>query len=234
MSRKIIIEPDTTKSPLEVMGKYAGECWGSDVSDSRKNLKRGKSCLEDNHGRVLEFVQVYVKIEGFSARFIRELYTHIGGSPTRLQASTRYINYQDGFDYIYPLSVLENNEAIKIYEESMQNIVESMNKLQNLGIPREDVANLLPLGMTSTVVIRTNLRMLMDMSRQRMCTRAYWEFREFMSLLIDKLSNYDDQYEYICSNYFGPKCDFLGYCPENKSCGRWKKESSTRKSPKNR
>lgn len=231
--KKVLIEKDTSKNPLAMMGMYAGECWGSVIDDVDANKKRGMSCLKDGHGRVTEFPQIYIKITGFSARFIRELYTHIGGSPTRLQASTRYINYQNGFDYIVPNKIEANDEAKTIYKETMNAILEGMIKLQDLDIPKEDIANLLPLGMTSTVVLRTNLRMLIDMSKQRLCTRAYWEYREFMRLLIEELKEYDEDYIYICDNYLGPKCDFLGYCPESKSCGRWDKGSSERKLPRN-
>lgn len=55
---------------------------------------------------MLEFPQIYLEISGYSARVIRELYTHISGAPTRLQASTRYIDYtNEGFDCIIPKSI---------------------------------------------------------------------------------------------------------------------------------
>lgn len=231
MTMKITIEKETSRAPLSVMGKYAGECWGSDISDVEANRKRGISCLADGHGRVSEFPQIYVKIEGFSARFCRELYTHIGGSPTRMQASTRYIDYQSGFDYIVPDKIKADENAAEIYGDTMKSILDGMQRLKDLGIPKEDIANLLPLGMESTMVLRTNLRMLIDMSKQRLCSRAYWEFRAFMKLLIKELSEYDADYSYICDNFFGPKCDFLGYCPESHSCGRWDKGSSKKMTP---
>lgn len=221
---KITIGNETSKNPLEIMGKYAGDCWGADTNDKNKNIKRGKNCIADGHGRVAEFPQIFIKIEGESARFCRELYTHIGGSPTRLQASTRYINYQKGFEYITPSKINKNKDAKKIYDKAMDNVVKSMQELEKYNIPREDIANLLPLGMTSTMMLRTNLRMLISMSRQRMCNRALWEFRDFMNLLCQELSKYDKQYEYIIKNYFGAKCEFLKYCPESKSCGKYPKK----------
>ena len=93
--RKVTILESTTKNPITLMGERAGVCWGSDISDSEKNFRRGRDCLESGHGRVLEFVNVEMVIDGYSARVIREWYTHIGGAPTRLQASTRYVDYED-------------------------------------------------------------------------------------------------------------------------------------------
>ena len=91
----VTILEETTKNPISLMGQRAGVCWGADVSNQDKNYKRGLDCMKSGHGRVLEYVNVEMIIDGYSARVIREWYTHIGGAPTRLQASTRYINYND-------------------------------------------------------------------------------------------------------------------------------------------
>ena len=102
----------------------------------------------------------------------------------------------------------------------MSNIQEAYETLLNQGISKEDVANLLPLGMKSKMVLRTNARHLIDMSHQRLCTRAYWEYREFMKDLMEALSNYSEEWKYIVDNYFIPKCELYGYCTEHNSCGR--------------
>lgn len=207
-----------------MIGKEAGICWDSDTSDNDKNVKRAINCIKSNHGRTLEYPQVYMVIEGYSARVIRELYTHIGGSPSRLQSSTRYIDYESGFSYVTPPSIKKNLDTEKIYDECMLNILSSMQTLEEHGIPREDIALLLPLGMTTKVVLRTNLRNLIDMSRSRMCTRAYWEFRSMFGEISKALSEYSNEWDYIVKNCFKPTCEELGYCPENKSCGRKKSE----------
>ncbi len=49
-------------------------------------------------------------LEGYSARVIRKWYTHIGGQPTRLQASTRYIDYEHGFSYVTRRVFLETQK----------------------------------------------------------------------------------------------------------------------------
>ena len=54
---------------------------------------------------------------------IREWYTHIGGQPTRLQASTRYINYEHGFDYVTPASIAERSAAKAVYDELMADTI---------------------------------------------------------------------------------------------------------------
>lgn len=217
---KIIIQDTTIKNPITIMGKQAGICYGADISNDEKNFKRGLDCLKNNHGRVSEFPDVYMVLEGYSARVIREWYTHIGGMPTRLQASTRYIDYEHGFNYVIPHSVKNNTKAEEMYNAVMNNIMVGLKSLFDLGIPKEDCAMLLPLGMETTITCKHNLRNLMDMSRQRMCTRAYWEYRELFKDICEALKEYSEEWKYLIDNYFYPKCEALGYCPENKSCGR--------------
>ena len=156
-----ILDDTTPKNPITIIGRRAGICWGADVSDDEKNYKRGLSCLKDNHGRTFEFVCVDMVIDGYSARVIREWYTHIGGSPTRLQASTRYINYEN-IEHITPLSIKLNEKARDIYESLYGKISDAYKSLIDLGILKEDVANILPLGMTTTIVDHRNLRNLID------------------------------------------------------------------------
>jgi len=217
---KIIIQPETTLDPISLIGREAGVCWGADINDAEKNYKRGINCLEAGHGRTWEYPQVYVVMDGYSARVFRELYTHIAGGPTRLQASTRYINYQKGFDYVTPPVIQKNAEAKEIFDNTMQNIVQAMQQLEAMNIPREDIAMMLPLGMESKVVLRTNLRNLIDMAHQRLCTRAYWEYRLLMKDLMKALTEYSDEWGYLVEKYFVPKCEVCGFCTEKSSCGR--------------
>lgn len=163
-------------------------------------------------------------IDGYSARTLREWYTHIGGAPTRLQASTRYIDYEK-FDYIMPKSVSKNKTAEQIYVETIETIKNNLQRLNELQIPREDIAMLLPLGMTTKVVDKRNLRNLIDMSRQRLCSRAYWEYRELFKDIEKSLSEYSEEWKYIIDTQMKPKCDALGYCPEKHSCGRRKRNA---------
>lgn len=181
---------------------------------------RGLDCLESEHGRTFEFPDVYMVLDGFSARVIREFYTHIGGAPTRLQASTRYIDYAKGFAYFTPPSIERNLDAKLIWQQLMSHISLSLQELEELGIPREDSANGLPLGMETRVACKYNLRTLLDMSRQRMCQRAYHEYRNgIMGELLNELHAYSDEWAYLVDCYFKPKCEHLGWCPEKKSCG---------------
>ena len=97
---------------------------------------------------------------------------------------------------------------------------EELQKLEAMELPREDIGMLLPLGMETKVVFRTNLRNLIDMAHQRMCTRAYWEYRKLMNDMVNALSAYSEEWKYLTDTYFVPKCEVAGFCTEAKCCGR--------------
>jgi len=92
--------------------------------------------------------------------------------------------------------------------------------LERLGVPREDIAMLLPLGMTTKIVDKRNLRNLIEMAHQRLCTRAYWEYRKLMADIMKALSEYSEEWAFLVFNFFEPKCEVMGYCNEKKGCGR--------------
>lgn len=218
----VTIQNRTTIDPITCIGEEAGICWGANVEDKEANYKRGVDCIKCNHGRTMEFPQIYMVLSGWSAKCIREFYTHIGGAPTRLQESTRYVDYSRKFENVVPPSVQKSEEATKIWNGYMSNVGETISKLKECGVPTEDATNVLPLAYGTKVVVRTNLRNLVDMCHQRLCTRAYWEFRQLMKEILWKLENYSDEWEDIIYNIkvFKPKCEIIGYCPERKGCGR--------------
>jgi thymidylate synthase (FAD) len=105
----------------------------------------------------------------------------------------------------------------------MNEIRDSSQQLEKLGVPREDIGLILPLGMTTKIVDKRNIRNVMDMSRQRMCTRAYWEYRELFGDYLNELANYSEEWAEIIPMIMMPKCEMLGYCPEKYGCGKYPK-----------
>lgn len=218
----IMILPTTPFKPITLIGERAGVCWGADTSDDDANYRRGMDCIRAGHGRVMEYVNIEMVLDGYSARVMREWYTHIGGMPTRLQASTRYIDYGD-FEYVTPPSVERSGIDVSLYDGAMAKIREIITALVDDGVPREDAAMLLPMGMKTRVVDKRNLRSLVDMSRQRTCQRAFWEYRELFADIVKMLSQYSEEWQWIAVNLLHPKCEDLGYCPEKHGCGLYPK-----------
>lgn len=207
-----------TPNPITFMGECATVC--TDYNNPKANYNIGLDCLNSNHGRVFEYPDVIIEISKYSARMIRELYTHILGT-TRLQESTRYVKTNEDFSYYVPISIQKDKDAYDKYSTAMKNIQEIYSILiDHYDIPKQDAANLLPLGMDTKVVLKINLRAIMHMFEERTCIRAYEEFREFMTEFKYEVEKLDVEWNYLSKNYFITKCDKAGYCVESKSCGR--------------
>lgn len=216
-----------TKNPLQTMGMYAGECYGTINPKFFERIAR--QCLSENHGRVHEFAEIGFKFSGYSAKVIREIFRHKHMS--ELQASTRYIDYTTQFDYIIPPSVEKNKKAEDIWQKHMVNVAQTLQNLKDENVPTEDFSNVLPLSYETNGVIKVGLRELIHMFGVRSCACAYHEARKFMADLkeaIIKLN--DEQWTFVAENYFVPKCDRLLYCEEEKRCcGRHLKKSEVKK-----
>lgn len=215
-----------TKNPLQFIGKCAGVCWNAPIDDAEKNRKRAISCIKSGHGRVIEFPDITMVLDGFSSRCVREIYTHIGGAPTRVQSSTRYVDATD-FHYYVPPKVAANEKANSVYNDGMDRIAETYGKLLDLGITKEDAANQLPLGMETKIVWKINVRTLINFMNKRLCTRALKEIRDFANELKNLLASVDDEWKWICDNLFVPTCEQYKYmnpdacfCLEKQCCGR--------------
>lgn len=211
-----------TEHPLQLIGQCTGVCWGAPVNDPEKNKKRAISCIKANHGRVLEFPEFIIAIDGYSARMMRELFTHIGGGPTRLQSSTRYVESTNLHVYT-PLSCKGNGD----FDHAIIEIQQSYGDLLSAGVPKEDAANILPLGMETKMVWKGNLRMLINFMNRRLCTRALKEIREFSNELKKLLASVDDEWTWIAENLFVPSCEQykihnpeMKFCVEEHCCGR--------------
>lgn len=207
-----------TKNPITTMGEIAGVC--TNFTDENKFYNVGLSCIKSGHGRVLEYPDVVLEISNYSARMIRELYTHISGV-SRLQESTRYVKLDD-FSYYIPDSIMYNKEACDEYVNTMNVIKEVYDKLINThNISKEDTANILPLGMHTKIVLKINLRALFHLFEERTCMRAYKEFRMFMTELKYELSKLDVEWNEL-TQMFKTKCDYSKVCKEQRgSCGKY-------------
>lgn len=198
------------------MGIAAGICWNAPIQDARKNIQRAMDCIEAGHGRVEEYPDVTVEISGYSARCIRELYTHIIGT-TRLQDSTRYVNMSN-FEYFIPPNFTEEQKMA--YEHIMGYIRDGYQDLLDLGVSKEDAANVLPLGMYSKIVLKINLRALEHFANMRMCTRAYKEIRALAHELKNAIAAYSDEWNTTVQAVMVPKCVKDLFCTEQKCCGK--------------
>lgn len=204
---------EATSNPISFIGFVAGVCYNSDTTNQEKNYKRGLENIKHQHGRTFEYPDVTMIIDGYSARVIRELYTHIIGT-SRLQASTRYIDYSSKFKYYTPTAL---EKEIK-YHKIMFDIQKAYQELIDLGYKKEDVGNILPLGLNTKIVLKINMRALLHMGEVRLCSRAYEEFQQLMNDIKRELGKIDNEWQEV-ADMIQPKCKI---CTEKEKCERSK------------
>lgn len=204
-----------TNKPLKQIGSVGGVCYNT--TNEKYFKKIALQCINEGHWRTLEFPEIIFEYDKYSAKVIRELYTHI--HTTKLQSSTRYIDYSKQFNYSTPPSINKNEKAKKIWEKHMEEVQSTMNKLKSLDIPTEDYTNVLPLAYHTKGVIKMGLRELIQIFNVRACTCAYHEIRVLMQDLKKAIKELNcEEWNWIADNYLVPKCDIALCCSEEK---RW-------------
>ena len=214
-----------TPKPLSEIGEMASTCYDTKFKDDQHAMRIGKHCVNAGHGRNLEFPRVVLKIT-CSARCAREIYTHIGGAPTRVQASTRYITY-DNFSYFTP--EFDDPKITEGYHKLMENVKDFYKLMKDNGIENDKTGYVLPLAMDTTMILSCNARMLENMFNQRLCYRALDEFRQVMKLAKREISQLDEEWKWLSDKLYVPKCVKEGICHENnKKCPLWEKYKPTK------
>jgi len=185
-----------TPKPITFTGECASICYDSKNDNPEKVYNRGLMCIKQNHGETSEFVDIIFETDDYSARCLRELLRHRHSS--KLQASTRYINYNN-MDYYIPHSIENNNEAKESYEHLMKYInVKYQEFVDVYNIPKQDAANILPLGMKSKVIFKCNLRELIHISKIRGKKPALPEIQNLVGELLAELNVIDEEWKTLC------------------------------------
>jgi len=162
------------------------------------------------HVSVIEHASFTFSIEGVSRAMTHQLVRHRIASFT--QQSQRYVTYDTLEKYVTPPSITNNAEAQKIFDETLEKISETYQKLLKLGIKKEDARFILPNAAKTNIIVTMNARELRHFFNLRCCTRSQWEIRE---VAIEMLKQAKKTAPALFENA-GPSCVELGYCPEGK------------------
>ena len=168
-----------TPNPVETIAKIASICYDSDPKNPMALVKH---LYAGGHHSVFEHIYFTFKIEGISRACSHQLVRHRHCSFT--QRSQRYCS-EDGFEYVTPATM----NAIE-FRGDMGMIEGFYSYYQQLGVPNEDARYILPNACGTSLYMSLNLRELIHMCNERLCTRAQWEIRELvkqMRELVDPL-----------------------------------------------
>ncbi len=128
---------------------------------------------------MFEHIYFTFKIEGISRACSHQLVRHRHCSFT--QRSQRYCS-EDGFETIKPMT-FSQKDTVGGYEHLMGFIAEDYEGWQTLGVPNEDARYILPNACATSLYLSCNLRELIHMANERLCTRAQWEIRDLVKAM---------------------------------------------------
>jgi thymidylate synthase (FAD) len=191
-----------TANPIQTISDIASICYDSNPKNPMALVKR---LYQSGHHSVFEHIYFTFKIENISRACSHQLVRHRHCSFT--QRSQRYCS-EDGFDFVTPPTVNSG-----LFEYEMRELNDIYTYLQEqTDIPNEDARYVLPNACATSLYLSCNLRELIHIANERLCSRAQWEIREVvkrMCLLVDE----ELQFMLV------PKCK-SGYLICNNKCGK--------------
>lgn len=232
----------STQNLLDVLYTGARTCYNpgspidmfEEVDDvpRDKKLKLINGCIKSGHQSVLEHSQLTFAIEGVSRALTHQLVRHRHCSFS--QQSQRYVEIKESQSYLEDLFInldtedYVNSELCHILDkyfvdaQKIKNLNGYYYALDNylnaieLGDKPEEARRFLLNATKTNMVVTLNLRSLIHLCNERLCTRAQLEIRQLVQLMVKEVLIENEWLK----PYLQPKCESLGYCPEHKGCGR--------------
>lgn len=183
-----LIEPSfeilNISGDLKSIEKAARTCYRSEsrITEDGESAKKLVGTLVDRgHFAMLEFVDITVKIITDRA-IANEIVRHRIASYA--QASTRYINYKEGVEFVEPLMVKERDKKWNPYhpfktqfEETCRDAERAYKHLLELGATPQDARAVLPLCLATELNMKANLRSWYNFFELRTSPAAHPEMR---------------------------------------------------------
>jgi thymidylate synthase (FAD) len=163
-----------TPNPIEIISAIASICYDSNPANPMKMVEH---LYKNGHHSVMEHIYFTFKIEGISRACSHQLVRHRMCSFT--QRSQRYCSESD-FKYVAPLSIGDNNP----YDAMMSCIMEDYEELLEFA-PKEDARYILPNACCTDLYLSCNLRELIHICNERLCSRSQWEIREVVKKMVE-------------------------------------------------
>lgn len=137
-------------------------------------------CIKAGHYGILEHVSIGVLISGVSRALSHQLVRH------RLlsfcQESQRHVNCED-FAYVTPPEIECNEEAKEIFDRHAKQTQKAYAELRALKICKEDARFVLPQSCETSLMLTGNVRVWLEMLRQRLDRPAQWEIKNMSRVI---------------------------------------------------
>ena len=186
--------------------------------------------FESGHLSTSEHAYFTFAIEGISRACSHQLVRHRHCSFS--QQSQRYVEIKENQGELYDLlHCFSTDEKIAKMKEIAEKYFVDVNDNNYYGYIHclwqyasriecgekpEDARNSLPNATKTNIVVSMNLRELIHLCNERLCTRAQGEIRKMVKEMVKEVLK-DEEW---LKPYLVPKCEQNGICFEHKSCGR--------------
>ena len=198
------------------------------ATDKKKNLI--DKVFKSGHLSTSEHAYFTFAIEGISRACSHQLVRHRHCSFS--QQSQRYVEIQEDQNELYNLiHSFPTDEKIAKMKELASKYFVDVNDNNYYGYVHclwlytsriecgekpEDARNSLPNATKTNIVVSMNLRELIHLCNERLCTRAQGEIRQLVKEMVAQVL-IDEEW---LKPYLVPKCEQNDICFEHKSCGR--------------
>lgn len=210
------------------------------ATDKKKNLI--DKVFKSGHLSTSEHAYFTFAIEGISRACSHQLVRHRHCSFS--QQSQRYVEIVESQDELYE-AFNENYDSTSYKDSKIFKILDKYfvdaDKFRNIngyyyaldnyleaikmGEPAQDARRFLPNATKTNIVVSMNLRELIHISNERLCTRAQSEIRQLVKEMVKEVVK-DEEW---LKPYLVPKCILLKGCNEHKSCGYYEALSQRNK-----
>lgn len=168
-----------TPDPINTIANIASMCYDSRVTNKAAMVKH---LYLNGHHSPFEHIYFTFKIEGISRACSHQLVRHRLCAFT--QRSQRYCE-ENAFQYVTPEEIKKNQILSDLYDKVMDNINDRYCDMIHLhDVKKEDARFMLPNACTTSMYLSCNLRELIHIANERLCSRAQWEIREVVKQMV--------------------------------------------------
>lgn len=162
--------------------------WNKYKDNNDDHLRLVKQIVSHGHTSTLEHISFTLAITGVSRTLLAQLTRHRIGISYSVQ-SQRYVKLSsesksEGFDYMVPSKIQDNEEALNKYNKFMNHTQEVYDRLISLGIKAEDARYILPNATETNITLTCNLRAFIDLySKRNNTTHSQKEISDLVELM---------------------------------------------------
>lgn len=230
-----------TNRAIDIMAMACEVCTGR-YHETQEDDEAGslvKKVLRSGHESIAEHVNFTFLVEGISRACSHQLVRHRHCSFSQLSQRYTKVGTLKDAEYAFLKCVDGDYEGARdilrayfVFPESEKLVERMVDRIATVfyyyhdmirdGMKPEDARAILPNCTKTDIMVTLNLRELIHICNERLCSRAQWEIREVVEEMRDWVSlKYPELAEFLV-----PKCEKFGVCTEEKSCGLMPKNSN--------